>query len=581
MSGPLAPRWRTVASSRAVLAVVHNVTAATRLFDVLPVFADDPRVEVTFTCPRSSAFTAGTDEHLASRGIRLMPWDEAVRYPFDLAVSASYGGDLHELRAPLLVVPHGMGYNKFLETGNRKPETGNRKPETGNRKPETGNRKPETGNRKPETGNRKPVFGLSSPWIMHEGELVPAYIVLSHGEQLDRLRLAVPEAAEFAVVAGDPSLDRLIASTPLRETYRQGFGLTSTQRLVLVSSTWGGNSLYGTDPELVRRLAHALPFDSYRIAIALHPNVHEGHSRWQVARWLNACTRAGVLVLPHEDLWRQAILASDVVLGDHGSVTFYAAAAGKPVLLAAAPHDDLDPESPVHQLVTTAPRFDPNADAGGQFDRAVTEHDPGRYLPITELATDLPGKAATALRELCYRALDLAPPAHPAPLHVLPAPDLPIPLPRARLARVETVRHHAKALDLRLTRHAVDTLYDPTWSAEPAQLVVHIDEPEATLLELADVVVHDDPRDAGRWLTETLHALPGCTIAAAGLPDGSWLAGTTTALVEITGVHGDPHALVSAVHEVLTEPHKPFPDEVTVTTETGATVATGRFSLLR
>ncbi|WP_344430198.1 hypothetical protein [Amycolatopsis minnesotensis] len=416
---------------------------------------------------------------------------------------------------------------------------------------------------------------------MHEGEVVPAHIVLSHGEQLDRLRLAVPEAAEFAVVAGDPSLDRLIASKPLRETYRQGFGLTSAQRLVLVSSTWGENSLYGTDPELIRRLAHALPIDSYRIAVALHPNVHEGHSRWQVARWLNACTRAGVLVLPHEDLWRQAILASDVVLGDHGSVTFYAAAAGKPVLLAAAPHADLDPRSPVHQLVTTAPRFDPAADAGQQFDRAVAGHDPARYLPITELATDLPGKAATALRELCYRALDLAPPAHPAPLHVLPVPELPIPLPRAQLTRAEAVRRTEKALVVRIARHAVDTLYDPTWSAEPAQLVVHVGEPDATLLELADVVVHDNPRDAGRWLTETLHALPGCTIAAAGLPDGSWLAGDTTALVKITAVQGDPHALASVVGELRTEPGAPFPDEVTVTTDSGATVASARFTRLR
>src|ERR1700733_14060854 len=90
---------------------------------------------------------------------------------------------------------------KKICPGKRKQETGNRKPETGNRKPETGNRKPETGNRKPETGNRKPVFGLSADWLMEGGRLVPAAIVLSHHEQLDRLRDSAPEAAAVAVLA--------------------------------------------------------------------------------------------------------------------------------------------------------------------------------------------------------------------------------------------------------------------------------------------------------------------------------------------------------------------------------------------
>ncbi|WP_370932706.1 hypothetical protein [Amycolatopsis sp. cg13] len=139
-SFPVPRRWRTVPTERTLLAVVHNVTAATRLLDVLPLFAGDPRVQVVFTCPDSSAFTRGTREYLAARGIPLEPWEDVVAEDFDWALAASYGGELHRIRAPLTVLPHGMGYNKFLETGNRKPETGNRKPETGNRKPETGNR---------------------------------------------------------------------------------------------------------------------------------------------------------------------------------------------------------------------------------------------------------------------------------------------------------------------------------------------------------------------------------------------------------------------------------------------------------
>lgn len=70
---PVPPRWRTVSTERTLLAVVHNVTAATRLLDVLSLFAGDPRIQTVFTCPGSSAFTRGTEEFLSARGIPSYP----------------------------------------------------------------------------------------------------------------------------------------------------------------------------------------------------------------------------------------------------------------------------------------------------------------------------------------------------------------------------------------------------------------------------------------------------------------------------------------------------------------------------
>jgi hypothetical protein len=115
---------------RTVLAVVHNVTSATRLFDVLPPIAVDPRVQVVFSCPGSSPFVAGTEEFLAAQGVAVITWERAVQTAFDLAVTASYRGELADIQAPVLSVPHGMGYNKY-SPGNRKSEIGNRKSEIG------------------------------------------------------------------------------------------------------------------------------------------------------------------------------------------------------------------------------------------------------------------------------------------------------------------------------------------------------------------------------------------------------------------------------------------------------------------
>ncbi|MEC3974529.1 hypothetical protein [Amycolatopsis sp. H20-H5] len=527
-----APRWKTLDTRRTVLAVVHNVTAATRLLDVLAVYAGDPRVETVFTCPGSSAFTAGTTEFLAARGVRLIPWRQAVSTRFELAIAASYGGDLHEIRAPLTVIPHGMGYNKYLETGNRKPETGNRKPETGNRKPET-------------------VFGLSIPWLMHKGEVVPASIVLSHEEQLDRLRQSCPQAAERAVVAGDPCLDRMQASRSLRETYRQAFGLEPHQRLIVLSSTWGKQSLVGTGLELIRRLADELPWDSYRLALAPHPNIAHGHSGWQLKMWLADCVKAGVLVLPSEELWQPALVAADLTIGDHGSVTFYSAALETPILLAATPAGTVDPGSPIGLLLDAAPRLDLARPLRPQVDRTIAEHDPDALTPITNLATSLPGKSAEVLRSLVYETLDLTPPPGPAVVRTLPVPALTHTAPTTQFVRVTGTTVDRRAADL--------TGIPPAGT----HLVIDTAEPDASLLSLAAVLVHRTARDASRWITETLRALPGCALAAARITDTTWLFGTTTGrLVRLDDITGAPEAFASLLYVRLELSGERLPGEL-------------------
>jgi hypothetical protein len=123
--------WTTRRPERTVLGVVHNITSATRLFDVIPLLARDPRIQVFFTCTGSSPFTRGAHEYLAEREVAVLTWDQAVELQADLAISTSHGGRLSELSTPLIILPHGMGYNRYL-TRNPKPETRNPKPETRN-----------------------------------------------------------------------------------------------------------------------------------------------------------------------------------------------------------------------------------------------------------------------------------------------------------------------------------------------------------------------------------------------------------------------------------------------------------------
>ncbi|MZD05157.1 hypothetical protein GTW43_08665, partial [Streptomyces sp. SID5785] len=112
--GDGADRWATRGRTRTVLLVVHNVTSATRLLDVLPLFDDDLRIQLLATCTESSAFGAGVRELLADTGVPVLPWEQARHTPVDLAVSASFGGQLADIKGQLAVLSHGIGYTKRL-----------------------------------------------------------------------------------------------------------------------------------------------------------------------------------------------------------------------------------------------------------------------------------------------------------------------------------------------------------------------------------------------------------------------------------------------------------------------------------
>lgn len=112
--GDDAARWATRAAVHPVLLIAHNVTAATRLLDVLPLFHDDLRIQLLVTTPGSSAFRAGLSELFADTGMPVVPWEQAVRTPVKLAISASFGGQLDAFSGKLAVLSHGIGYTERL-----------------------------------------------------------------------------------------------------------------------------------------------------------------------------------------------------------------------------------------------------------------------------------------------------------------------------------------------------------------------------------------------------------------------------------------------------------------------------------
>ncbi|MEU0811907.1 hypothetical protein [Streptomyces sp. NPDC005970] len=373
-------RWATCRIRRRVLAVVHTVTAGRRLLDAVRLLEGDSRVQVVFTAA-PDVFSNGVAAFLNGLKGLVLPWSQAVQTPFDLALAAGHGS-LHELHAPVIVLPHGAGHNKIVPGANR-------------------------GHRVAQRG----VYGLSRQRLVRDGALVPETLVLAHQEELTRLGRECPEALPAAEVVGDPCFDRITASLPSRALYREALRVRAHQRLVLACSTWGPDSLLGRREELLARLVGELPREEYRVAVLLHPHVWNAHGEWSIQSWLAGLVRLGLTVISQYADWVGALVAADYIVGDHGSVSLYGAMTGAPVLLASVPDAHVDPASPLAELSSFAPRIQDDRPLRRQLHRSSVTYQSDRHQQVAARISSEPGRFARKMRALMYRKLRLRAPA--------------------------------------------------------------------------------------------------------------------------------------------------------------------------
>ncbi|MCR3752712.1 hypothetical protein [Lentzea californiensis] len=350
----------TVPGCRKVLVIVPSVVAGTRLLDLLPLLDSDFRVQTYFTLPEPDAATA---QFVSAAGGLVIGWEMALQHEFDLVLAASYRF-VDRAPGPVLVLPHGAGSMK----SRRRVRSAGRE--------------------------ARPVHGLDRQMLTRDGKVQAAAIVLAHDDELEVLAESCPEALPAAVVAGDICLDRMRASLPFREQYRRALGVQPGDALVTISSTWTPESTFYQCPELYRELTAKA-----RVAAVLHPNIWAVHGSWQVRSWLADCD---VVVVPPEEGWRAAMIASDVVIGDHGSTTQYAAAVGARMLLAACP--DVRHGSLAHAIREAVPRYT------GDISQAVAVPE------FAGLISSRLDRSAVILRAAMYRLLGIPEPAHAVPV---------------------------------------------------------------------------------------------------------------------------------------------------------------------
>ncbi|MFI2609004.1 hypothetical protein [Kitasatospora sp. NPDC018619] len=479
-------RWDTRPVRARVLAVTRTLTSATRVLDVLALLRGQDGIRFYVTVNPGSAFASGLDDHLHAipGNVTVMPWDEAVQHEFDLAVACSVHASMHRLRAPLVVLPHGAGYNRLVAES---------------------------------TGDAVSAAGLSRKELTHRGRVFPAVIGVTHPEQCDRLAGVLPEALPRTREVGDLCFDRMLDSADARDRYRRRLGAVDKRRLVVVNSTWSKHSLLARALDLPIRLVGQLPCDEYTVAVILHPNIWEKHDPQAL---LAEATRSGLRLIPPHRGWQATVVAADYMIGDHGSVSFYGAALERPTVLVATGAGELDPRSPTYAFGQAAPVLDPDGDLLAQLDKVLASHDPDALRPITDLSLGMRGRAAQVLTDILYDFLTGV--DRPVRAPVLPPFPDPVPLPFGAPTSYD-VEGECDGTEVSVRRYPI---VDPQRHRPRGLYAVSAEEPVWDLKSAAEALARttvDAERPAEDWLADTAADRPGATVLVAALGDSRHL----------------------------------------------------------
>ncbi|WP_018655938.1 hypothetical protein [Actinomadura flavalba] len=366
----LAPWWtaacgvQTYPVRRVVLVVVHSVAAGERLIAAVRAVEGVAGVQVVFTRPPGPPDDR-VAEFLAAADALTTPWDRAARERFDLVVAAGPAG-VGPLPGALLLLPEVSPDGEVVDHH-----------------------------------GRRCVRALGDLLRGREGRDDVVVVGLPHGGAVSRLERAAPDVGRCAVVVGDPVYDALLGAIVERDGHRERQGVRLGRRLGVVLSSRGSGSLLGRSPALLERIAAESAVSGDRWVCYVHPDVWVRHGRRQVLAWTGAEARERVRFLPLGQGWQGPVAAADFVIGDQGTATAYAAAAGRPVSLA-RPAPAAGRGSLAEAVGRYAAILDPAAPLRAQLDRAARPS-----APVARRVTSVPGRSAGVLRMVCLCLLGI------------------------------------------------------------------------------------------------------------------------------------------------------------------------------
>ncbi|MFT5522668.1 MAG: hypothetical protein ACI9G1_002758 [Pirellulaceae bacterium] len=360
---------------RRVLLVYYNKLTARYVKHVAEILKDDPRVELVVTrapfVDRESEVDDFDDQQ--SFNIPHIPFVHALTKWWDLVVFADhYPAVMFHPSIPKVFVTHGMFAGRRF-------------------------------------GDINYVYGRRA--VSADGS--PMFTRMFAAGELERqcVRDINPSLMSRVAVTGDILADELILRQPSRSQIREQLQLGADERVVMLMSSWGPDSLIQKHGSRFFEEAAALS-ETYRLVLSIHPNNWtrkiESDRSWLSA--LRRCEELGVTLVSGID-WQDYVIAADLFVADYTSLGLYASLMNRPMVMVPFDVAQFTPGSPIVHLSKLVETCGDMAQLEASICKAFNEDITAswRRAEFADSLVSHPGSSVSRIAEETYRVLNLEP----------------------------------------------------------------------------------------------------------------------------------------------------------------------------
>ena len=248
-------------------------------------------------------------------------------------------------------------------------------------------------------------------WVEHRGRVFYSRM-FEPSEAAVRFGVAHnPRLEGILVAVGDLAADCMLALRGQRDAIREAHAYGPGDRVVLLQSTYGPTSLMETiGRELVAECVRLAATGRWRFILQTHPH-HWSGARPDVppcgAMLLAQEGKPGIRIIHQGEDWATHMIASDMVITDHTSLSMTYALLGKPMLFVDG-RAELIEGNPGQRLAAVLPKLGAPETLEPDLLAALESLPEKQVKEITGDILSYPGEAAERVRREVYELLGLS-----------------------------------------------------------------------------------------------------------------------------------------------------------------------------